>query len=143
MANSTIAALIAERLPGSLVHPGDPANDQPAKLLPLPVLGSTGIPPEMAKHFAKEAGLPADDFPKLIGEAIVHLIETDGQTTLVPNAELEQLRAADLQPGEVTPVNCAECGQPAFYLSSKGGRLSVGKAAMRALGRVQHVCGVR
>ncbi|EUA18456.1 putative gp80 [Mycobacterium xenopi 3993] len=96
MPNAAVAGLIAQRLPEGLLHPGDPNANQPAKLIPLPGLRSTGIPPEMAKQFAAQAGLPSHDVPKLIGEAIVYLLETEG-FAIIPSTELEQLRtqAAD------------------------------------------------
>lgn len=94
MANTAIAALIAQRLPNGLIHPGKPDGSQPARALPLPGLNSTGIPADQAKQFANEAGLPASDVPQLIAEAVIHTIETDGQSTIITNTELDALRQA-------------------------------------------------
>lgn len=105
MTNTAAVQLIAQRLPKGLVHPGD-GDKQPAKLIPLPGLGGTGIPSEQAAHFAAEAGMPANDTPKLIAEAIVHLIETelDGGSEIIARSELDTLREAVAAPAEVSPA---------------------------------------
>lgn len=87
------ADLIAARLASGIVHPGNPAVDQPAKLITLPGFSGTGIPPEMATYFADEAGLPSNDTPKLVAEAIVHLLTTDAGLELVDRAEAARMRA--------------------------------------------------
>lgn len=91
MPNAAIARLIAEKLP-TLTHPGDGSGG--AIALPMPMLRASGIPPEMAERFAAEAGYPNADITELIGEAIVALIEGEGQSTIVANAELTEMRAA-------------------------------------------------
>ncbi len=90
---------LAARLPAGLIHPGDPDTNQQPQALPLPGLSSTGIPPEMAAHFAEEAGLPGTDAPRLIAEAIAHLITTELDCTLITNTELAERQAADDTPG--------------------------------------------
>ena len=109
--NAAAARLIAERLPAGLVHPGD-GSTKPTPI-PLPGLASTGIPPEQAKHFARQAGLPAGNAPTLIGEAIVHLLETelDGGSTIIANTELAALRqaAADAPSGIRTIALHCQC----------------------------------
>lgn len=92
---TTVTDALAARLPAGLIHPGN--TNQPAQALPLPGLSSTGIPPDMAAHFADEAGLPGTDAPRLIAEAIVHLITTDLDCTIIANTDLADLRktAAD------------------------------------------------
>lgn len=94
MPNQRIADLLAERLPTGLEHPGDPEQNRPAFTVPLPALRSTGLPPEMAEQFAKEAGLPSSDAPLLLATAIVNTIETAGDSTIIGNTELAELRAA-------------------------------------------------
>ena len=91
--NRAAAALLADRLPAGLVHPGD-EHTKPTPL-PLPGLASTGIPPEMAAEFANEAGLPNADPARLVAEAIIACLEElDGGSTLIANTELAALRQA-------------------------------------------------
>lgn len=144
MLNERIATLLAERLPGGLWHPGDPSIDQPPKMIPLPGLASSGIPPEMAEHFAQEAGLPSANVPKLVAEAIVNTIETDGQTEMIPRAELEQLRSdaatfeASPPAGQMVTVVCTGCRAPLLELSLGRPKVLTGGAALRR--RIDEVC---
>lgn len=92
MPNTAIAELIAAKLP-DLTHPGTPGSGGPI-LLPTATYRTAGIPPEMAQQFAEDAGYPTADITRLIAEAIVHLIETDGDSTIVRNSELADMRAA-------------------------------------------------
>jgi hypothetical protein len=100
--NQAAADFIAQRLPKGLIHPG--GDNTPPKPVMLPGLSSTGIPQEMLQHFAHEAGLPDHDAPKLIGEAIVHAIETqlDGGSEIISKAELAELRARATALDEMT-----------------------------------------
>lgn len=100
--NLAAVTLIADRLPAGLMHPGD--DDQPARPLVLAALNNIGISAEQAAHFANEAGLPSNDAPKLIAEAIVHLLETEGGLELVSRAELEELRAEAATPQQANAV---------------------------------------
>lgn len=84
--------LLAQRLPAGIIHPGTP--NRPAQVFPLPGLATTGMPAEMSAYFADEAGLPHDNAPLLLAEAIVHTITADGDSTIIPNTELAELRAA-------------------------------------------------
>lgn len=88
------AAALAARLPAGLIHPGNPATNTQPRALPLPGLSTTAIPPEMAAHFAEQAGLPSSDVPRLLAEAIEHLIAADLDSTIISNRELAQLRQA-------------------------------------------------
>lgn len=121
MSNQRIATLIAERIPHGLQHPGDPTADQPPFAIPLPGLRATGIPPELAARFAADAGLPSTDTPRLIGEALVHMIEADGDSTIIANAELAALRtqAADAPEGIriITVYDRADQSTPLFELT--------------------------
>jgi hypothetical protein len=92
MSNPRAVALLAERLPHGLTHPGDPNSNQPAKVIPLPGLSDLGMPPGMAEFFAREAGLPANDAPKVIAEAIVHTLKIN-RLKIVSEDYLEQLIA--------------------------------------------------
>lgn len=109
--NQAAVELLAARLASGLVHPGDPERDQPPVAMPLPGLSSTGIPPEMAEHFATEAGLPHNDAPRLLAEAIVALLETElaGGSTIVADTDLAALRteaAAAPEGRRVIAVHC-------------------------------------
>jgi hypothetical protein len=120
MTNHHAATLIAERLPHGLPHPGDPQANQKPFTIPLPGLRPTGIPPDMAAHFANQAGLPSADVPKLIGQAIVNLLETDGGYTILANTELAQLRqdAADAPDGtRIITLRCTCHNRDIFQLT--------------------------
>ena len=88
--NTTIVDLIAAKLP-ELTHPGDGSG---AIALPVAQFRTAGMPPGMAEQFAKDAGYPSADITRLVAEAIVHLIETDGHATIVDNTQLADMRAA-------------------------------------------------
>jgi hypothetical protein len=109
--NSAAVQLIARALP-ALVHPGDETR----KPFAIPLLGlrSAGVPPDMAKSFADQAGLPTSDAPKLIAEAVVHLLETDGNFTIIDTTELQDLRiqAADAPDGIRTVTVHCRCDRP-------------------------------
>lgn len=113
MPNERAAALIAQRLP-ELTHPGDGNG---AILLPVSTFRMAGIPPEQAEQFARDAGYPSVDVPRLIGEALVHLIETEGDSEIVPRSELAAMRnaaaAAEPQRHRQVQVHCY-CGTPLF-----------------------------
>lgn len=86
MSNQTIAALITDALvSGRLVHPGDPARDIPPRPIVLPIFRTDGLPKENADLVSATA--------KFLGEAIVHLIETEGGVGMAPHGELEDLRS--------------------------------------------------
>ena len=109
--NRAAVDLLAARLAAGLIHPGDPDNNQPPVALPLPGLSSTGIPPEMAEQFAAEAGLPHNDAPRLLAEAIVALLETDlaGGSTIIADTDLAALRTAAADPPGGTRIVAVHC----------------------------------
>ena len=102
MSNQKIAALITDALvEGRLVHPGDPARDLPERQIVLPIFQSEGQPKEVADLMSTTA--------KFLGEAIVHLIETEGETSMVPTGELADMRVATTPeaPGRrIVKVHC-------------------------------------
>lgn len=97
MPNSRIAALISEKLRTGIDHPGDVTSDQAAMPIILPAFRAAGMPPEMAELVNRTADL--------LGEAIVHTIETEGKTRLVPVDEQGQMKAAEMSPAQLPPVN--------------------------------------
>lgn len=113
MPNAAIADLIATKLP-DLTHPG---NGSGAIALPVSTFRTAGIPPEMAEQFAQDAGYPSANIPLLIGEALVHLIETDGDSEIIRRSELATMRAAtkaaEPQRNRQIQVHC-HCGTPLF-----------------------------
>lgn len=133
--------LIAERLPTGLVHPGD-ENTKP-KVLALPGFASRGIPPEMAKHFADQAGLPPNDAPRVWAEAIVHLIESDGGCVIVPKAEWEDVQARSQTPQDASThtvaVHC-RCNRLEPILSVDAGRAKVTTSGGVLKQRLNEVC---
>lgn len=109
--NQAAVDLLATRLAAGLLHPGDPERGLPPTPLLLPGLSSTGIPPEMAEHFANQAGLPTNDAPRLLAEAIVHVLETElaGGSTLIADADLAVLRHAAAEAEGDTRVLSVYC----------------------------------
>lgn len=74
-----MADLIADKLANGLFHPGKPETDQEPMTLRLPMFKTVGAPPELRRQ--------VDLTVKLMAEAIVHLIKTDGQCNIVPRDE--------------------------------------------------------
>lgn len=81
----TIAELISDRLANGLQHPGYPDTEQPATTIRLPLFRTAGMPNEFLEQI--------NETVKMIGEAIVHTIETEGESVIIPRAELDALRA--------------------------------------------------
>lgn len=81
---SSIIDVIAEGFRTGLPHPGDPLADQKPQTIVMPGMNLRGIPPEVLDRFAKDAGLPSSDLPKLLAEAVVNLIQTTGNSEIVP-----------------------------------------------------------
>lgn len=109
---------LAERFASGLVHPG--TDTQKPFAIPLPGLRTAGIPEEMAAEFAADANLPTTDTPKLIGEAVVHTMETDGGFRIVDTAELEELQrqAADAPDGaRIVTLKCTCHNKPVLELT--------------------------
>lgn len=135
-----IVDLIAERLPTGLVHPGD-ENTKP-KVLALPGFAGRGIPPEMARHFADEAGLPPNDAPKVWAEALVHLIESDGGCVIVPKTEWDDVKAQSTAPDASSPVVAVHCScnrsEPIMSVSTGRVKVTTSGAALRK--RLDEVC---
>lgn len=84
MTNTDIAELISDRLTNGLQHPGYPGTDQPPVLIRLPLFKTAGLPPDFYTQI--------EETVKMLGEAIVHTIETDGESVIIPKAELDALR---------------------------------------------------
>jgi hypothetical protein len=101
MANDTISSLIASNLKAGLPHPGYVEQNIPPQVIHFPGMNHRGIPQQVLDHYAREAGLPSSDLPKLIGEAVVHLIETQGNSEIVTKTELESLRKAAEELGKL------------------------------------------
>lgn len=79
-----ISELIAKKLAEGLYHPGDMQNGQAPTTIRLPMFRTVGMAPQVCQQVNQST--------LFIAEAIVHLIETEGQCDIVPRAELEQLR---------------------------------------------------
>lgn len=106
-----VVDLLTRRLP-QLTHPGDGSG---AIMLPVAAFSAANnLPPEVAEHFAEEAGLPHSDVPRLYAEAIIATIEASGRA-IVDRAEWERLQAQS-QPAEASqqvPIHC-HCGVRLF-----------------------------
>jgi hypothetical protein len=92
MPNPEMVAVIAKGLRDGLPHPGDRVNHQRGMLIRIPGMNTFGLPAEVLSHMAKDAGLPSSDMSKLVAEALVNLIETDGGSEIVRKSELKELR---------------------------------------------------
>lgn len=84
--------IIARGLRDGLPHPGDRENHQPAQLIRIPGMNVQGVPRVVLDHMAKEAGLPTSDISTVVAEALINLIETDGDSEIVNKSELRKLR---------------------------------------------------
>jgi len=92
MPNPEMVSVIAKGLKDGLPHPGDRENHQTAQLIQIPGMNTVGVPREVLDQMAKAAGLPSSDMPTLVAEALVNLIETDGDSEIVRKSELKELR---------------------------------------------------
>lgn len=92
MPNQQMVQIIAKSLREGLPHPGDRENHQPAQLFRIPGMNPQGVPRAVLDSMAKEAGLPTGDIATLVAEALVHLIETEGNSEIVDKSELTELR---------------------------------------------------
>jgi hypothetical protein len=117
MPNQRVAELIAQRMPTGLPHPGNRETNQPPILIPLPAFRTTGMPAEMADQISNTT--------TLIGEAIVNLIETEGDSEIIGRAELDGLRAAEQRPGAPLAVLCSGCRKPLLWLNVVNGQAVV------------------
>jgi hypothetical protein len=84
--NARITDLIAAKLRSGLTHPGDPERNIPSRPIVTPFGHTAGMPKQMADLMVAST--------KLWAEAIVHVIETEGATELVPRAEAITMRRA-------------------------------------------------
>lgn len=100
----------------TLIHPGDDTTEPFPMVLPW-FQQQELIPDGLAQQQADELGLPSPDLNRLQLEAIVHLIETEGNVELVDKAELAALRtaaAANEVKRHAILEFVTDCGQPAF-----------------------------
>lgn len=91
---SELAERLSPLLYGAITHPGD-ANTKPFPVMsPLAGMQAATMPPGMAEDMAEKAGLPSTNFALIWLESVLHMVQTEGDVTLVSNAELADLRAA-------------------------------------------------
>lgn len=95
MPNPTIAELISARLAGGLQHPGYPETEQPSVTIRLPLFKTAGMPPEVYQQVTETV--------KMLGEAIVYTIETEGESVIIGRDELQALRTELAQLKEDQP----------------------------------------
>lgn len=132
---SDLAALIARKLSsGTLTHPGDPANNVAPRVITLPFSMKAGQPKEMQDLM--------DATATMIGEAVVALIETEGDTELIPHDEADAMRVAGGDtPGEGSTVavhcRCDPRGTPllVFTMTHPDRAVVDGPSLLRALGK--------
>lgn len=101
-----MAELIARKLREGMIHPGDPDNDIPPQPIILPFTHAPGRPKEMNDLL--------DATVKMLSEAVVSTMVTEGGVDMTPRDELAELRmaAGEVAPGtNVIPVYCHCDGQ--------------------------------
>ena len=81
---TTMAELISDRLANGLQHPGYPDTEQPSTVIRLPLFRTAGMPNEVLEQ--------VNETVKMIGEAIIYTIETEGESEIIRRAELDALR---------------------------------------------------
>jgi len=115
MSDASVIQLLADRFTSGIAHPGE--DGKPA-LLNLPRFNA--IPDEMAEQFAQHAHLPHADMPRLLAEAVVHTLKTEGHYAIISQAELDELRAKAEGAPEATRIievyESAAARQPTFTL---------------------------
>jgi len=102
--NKRAAEQLAALLPNSLVHPGDPEVDQPAKAVPMPWLSDMGLSDEQQQHFREQAGLPANDTALVYATAIINALETKCGLELVDRTQLDAVKASAATAHEADPL---------------------------------------
>lgn len=83
--NQPVADAIGAMLADPLQHPGNPDTKQQAAALLIPMFRLRGKPPPFVDAIRSTN--------QTVSEAIVYFIEEILECTIIPNAELEQLRA--------------------------------------------------
>jgi hypothetical protein len=129
MPNSKLAKLISQRMSTGLPYPGDAYTKQQPMIIALPAFRTAGLPPQLADQVANTV--------ELVGQAIIHLIETEGDSVIIGRGELNALRAADQGPGVPLTVMCRACNKPMLWLTITNGRAVIDP---RLLGGVNTVC---
>lgn len=85
MANKKIADLISAALRNGITHPGREGG-QPMPIV-LPMFRTAGMPQEMSEL--------VDETTTLLGEAIVALIEEDGNSEIISKEQAVEMRIAE------------------------------------------------
>lgn len=82
--NQPVADAVGAMLAEPLHHPGNPETKQQAADLLIPMFRVKGKPPPFADAIRSTN--------QTVAEAVVYFIENGLECTIIPNAELEQLR---------------------------------------------------
>lgn len=82
--NTPIAELIANKLANGLPHPGNKQAGEEPVTIRLPLFRMASMPAEMYQQVEQTV--------KMLAEAIVYAIETDGESEIVKRSELQALR---------------------------------------------------
>jgi hypothetical protein len=139
MPNEAIARLIAKKLSeGGLVHPGNPAIKQEPFAVPLPLFRNTAALPQEHRDLQNATA-------KILAEAIIYAIETDGDTDLVDHAELQRLQLADAGPPTEAlklPVICRRCNNQLMLLTVGNDQRAVidGRQTISRLSKLHAKC---
>lgn len=121
MANPEVAQLIADNLGSGLPHPGKQDTGEKPRRIPLPAFRTAGMDPHMREH--------AENTAKVIGEAVVHLIESPAphgaDSVIIKRDQLAQLKASDANPTDQLPMLCRTCRNPVLWVPVANGRALV------------------
>ncbi len=82
--NTSIANLIANKLTNGLPHPGNKEAGEEPVTIRLPLFKMASMPAEMYQQ--------VEHTVKMLSEAIVYVIETEGDSEIVKKSELQALR---------------------------------------------------
>lgn len=82
--NADIADLIANKLTNGLPHPGNKESGEEPVTIRLPLFKMASMPAEMYQQ--------VEHTVKMLSEAIVYVIETEGESEIVKRSELQALR---------------------------------------------------
>lgn len=139
MPNEAMARLIARKLAeGSLVHPGNPVIKREPFAVPLPLFRNTAALPQEHRDLQNATA-------KILAEAIVAAIETDGDSTIIDNTELDRLQLVDAGPPTEAlklPVLCRTCNHQLMLLTVGNDRRAVidGRQTLTALSKLRAKC---
>lgn len=92
MPNPELVQVISKGFKEGLPHPGDRENHQTNFIIRIPGMNPQGLPRQVLDYMAKDAGMPSSDMSMLAAEAVINLIETEGDSEIIKKSQLEEWR---------------------------------------------------